>query len=157
MSIWFKRTQCRAVLGACFCALLTFHISNPRRYSDCRQPCLARVWVGIDGCRLSSSMLPVTQQACEHAADKVGMMTCLLACRQLKAQEAAKKQASVQKQSGGADVQSKAPTTTQSKADDPKVRPCLSHTKPSNLWLSLHACMTAASAPGCRALTMLQV
>ena len=43
------------------------------------------------------------------------------ACRQLKAQEAAKKQGSSQKQSGGADVQSKAPTTTQSKADDLKV------------------------------------
>ena len=33
----------------------------------------------------------------------------------------AKKQAAAQKQSGGAAVQSKAPTTTQSKADDPKV------------------------------------
>ena len=49
------------------------------------------------------------------------------ACRQLKAQEAAKKSASGQKQSGGADVQSKAPTTTQSKADDPKVLLPLSH------------------------------
>ncbi|CAL5224774.1 g7514 [Coccomyxa viridis] len=41
--------------------------------------------------------------------------------RQLKEQEAAKKQTTAQKQSGGADVQSRAPTTTQSKADDPKV------------------------------------
>lgn len=40
-------------------------------------------------------------------------------CRQLKAQEVAKKGG--QKQMGGADVQSKAPTTTQSKANDPKV------------------------------------
>ena len=82
--------------------------------------------MGINGCRLSSRMLPLIQQACEHAANKIRVRTRLLACRQLKAQEAAKKQASVQKQSGGADVQSKAPTTTQSKADDPKVALLLS-------------------------------